>query len=65
MKKKSFFSRLKNYFKEVVVELKKVVWPSWDSVKSNTVVVIVSVLIAAFVLGFIDMALAKVMSLIV
>lgn len=65
MKKKSFFGKVADYFRECYIELKKVVWPSWDSVKSNVVVVIVSVMIAAFVLGFFDMALAKVMSLIV
>ncbi len=65
MKKKSVFSRIFNYFKECYLELKKVVWPSWASVKSNTVVVVVSVLIAALVLGLFDIALVRIIDLIV
>lgn len=59
MKKKSFLSKVGTYFKECYIELKKVVWPSWDSVKSNVVVVVVSVMIVAFILGFFDMALVR------
>lgn len=56
-----FFS----YFKESYVELKKVVWPSWESVKSNTVVVVVSVLVAAVVLGFVDMFITEIFKIII
>jgi len=56
-----FFS----YFKESYVELKKVVWPSWDSVKSNTLVVVVSVLSAAFILGFVDMFIVKILNFVI
>ena len=56
-----FFS----YFKESYVELKKVVWPSWESVKSNTVVVVVSVLVAAIVLGFVDMFITEIFKIII
>lgn len=65
MKKRSFFKAVVSYFKESFVELRRVVWPSWDSVKASTLVVFVSVLITAVILGFFDMALAKLMGLIV
>lgn len=64
MKRKSVFGKVGDYFKESFVELKKVVWPSWDSVKANTLVVIVSVVIVAAVLGFFDIALARLINII-
>lgn len=64
MKRKSVFGKVGDYFKESFVELKKVIWPSWDSVKANTLVVIVSVVIVAAVLGFFDIALARLINII-
>lgn len=45
--KKSFFSRIKKYFKETKSELKKVTWPSWEQLKQNTAVILVFIIIAA------------------
>lgn len=45
--KKSFFSRIKKYFKETKSELKKVTWPSWEQLKQNTGVILVFIIIAA------------------
>ncbi len=42
------------FCKECVGELKKVVWPSRDDVISSVKVVIVSTVIIAIILGFID-----------
>jgi preprotein translocase subunit SecE len=39
---------------EVANELKKVTWPSWDETKMSTVVVIVTSIIAALILGVFD-----------
>jgi preprotein translocase SecE subunit len=49
---------------EVVMELKKVTWPSALETRSATVVVIITVFIMAFFLGFFDFFWAKVLSLI-
>ena len=51
--------RVIQYFKESYAELKKVIWPSRDSVISSTKVVIVSTVIIALVLGFVDFILLR------
>src|SRR5262245_54646488 len=45
---------------EVVVELKKVTWPSRDEVMKSTTVVLICVLFASFVLAGFDLAWGKV-----
>ena len=47
------------FFKDSYSELKRVVWPSREHVASSTRVVIISVLIFAVVLGFVDFLLLK------
>ena len=58
-KKVSFFDKVKNffkgigkYFKDTKSELKKVVWPSKNDVKTNTITVIVVVLVALRIVVF-------------
>ncbi len=53
------FNRIKEFFREVKVELKKVVFPSRDEVIGSTKVVVVLVLIIAVFLGLVDMLLSK------
>ena len=36
--KKSWFSRVKQFWKDTAAELKKVVWPSKEQTKNNTIV---------------------------
>jgi len=45
---------------EVVVELKKVTWPSSTEVKRSTIVVMVCILLASSVLAFFDLVFGKV-----
>jgi len=59
------FGRIKNFFKEVKVELKKVVFPSREEVIGSTKVVVVLVLIVAMFLGLIDLVLSKVIGIVV
>ena len=59
------FGRIKEFFKEVKIELKKVVFPSRDEVIGSTKVVIVLVLIIATFLGLIDMLLSKLVRMVV
>lgn len=51
------------FFKDSYAELKRVVWPSRENVIASTKVVIVSTLIFAVVLGFVDFLLLKGMDL--
>jgi len=57
--------RIKNFFTEVKTELKKVVFPSKEEVIGSTKVVVVMVLIVAVFLGFIDLLLSKLISIVV
>jgi len=54
--------RITEFFQDVKLELKKVVFPPRKEVIGSTWVVIVSVLIAAGFLGIVDMTLGKVMT---
>ena len=57
--------KIKEFFKEVKIELKKVVFPSREEVIGSTKVVLVLVLIIAVFLGFIDQLLTKIVSILV
>jgi len=57
------FRRIAEFFQEVKLELKKVVFPTKKEVIGSTWVVIITVVIAAFFLGLVDMGLGKLMTL--
>jgi len=59
------FSKIKNFFKEVKIELKKVVFPSKGEVIGSTKIVVVLVLIVAVFLGMIDMLLSKIIGMVI
>jgi preprotein translocase subunit SecE len=46
--------KIVQFFKDSYAELKKVVWPSREDVIASTKVVLVSTLVMAGILGFID-----------
>jgi len=56
------FKRMSEFFQDVKLELKKVVFPAKKEVIGSTWVVIVSVLIASVFLGIVDMSLGKFMT---
>jgi preprotein translocase subunit SecE len=56
------FKRISEFFQDVKLELKKVVFPGQKEVIGSTWVVIVSVLIASVFLGIVDMALGRLMT---
>lgn len=51
--------KLINYFKESRQEMKKVVWPSRDTVVASTKVVLVATVAAAIFLGVVDLLLLQ------
>ncbi|NDY72318.1 preprotein translocase subunit SecE [Desulfobacter hydrogenophilus] len=55
----NFFTRTVEFFREVKVELKKVVWPTRKQTTGTTVVVIIFVFIVAVFLGVFDYSLSK------
>ena len=49
--------RIVQFVKECYAELRKVVWPGRDDVISSVIVVLISTMIIAMVLGFFDVLL--------
>jgi preprotein translocase subunit SecE len=56
------FKKISEFFQDVKLELKKVVFPTRKEVIGSTWVVIISVLIASVFLGLVDMSLGKFMT---
>jgi preprotein translocase subunit SecE len=52
-------NKLKEFFREVKVEVKKVVFPSREELIGSTWVVIVTVIIISLFLGVVDLSLSK------
>jgi preprotein translocase subunit SecE len=52
-------NKIKEFFREVKVEVKKVVFPSKDELIGSTWVVIITVVIISLFLGVVDLVLAK------
>ena len=52
--------KVKEFFRDVKVEIKKVVYPSREELTGSTWVVIVAVVVVSFFLGIIDMGLSKI-----
>ncbi len=57
-------SKIVQFFKECVAELRKVVWPSFDDVISSVKVVLVSTVIVAVILGLLDFLFTRGMTLV-
>lgn len=61
---KGLFEKTKQFLKEVRVELKKISWPlKKETVASTSVVLIIVVIVASF-LGLVDMALSRIIKII-
>ncbi|MBI4721230.1 MAG: preprotein translocase subunit SecE [Chitinivibrionia bacterium] len=56
--------KLKTYFTETKVELKKVTWPKMAELKESTKVVIVATLILTAIIGAVDQVLNKIIQLV-
>lgn len=52
-------NKLKEFFREVKIEIKKVVFPSKDELIGSTWVVIITALVISIFLGIVDLGLSK------
>jgi len=52
-------NKVKDFFKEVKVEIKKVVFPSKDELIGSTWVVIITVIVISLFLGIVDLGLTE------
>ena len=55
-----FLTRTREFIQEVLAEFKKVNWPTREQLLNSTVIVLVVTVVLAFFLGFVDIALARV-----
>ena len=62
---KNFGARVSKFFRDTKSELKKVVWPSKADVKTNTLVVLITVAIAAVVMILLDAIFGGILGLII
>lgn len=53
------WKKFKAFLREVPLEMKKVTWPRKDEISESTVIVFISVVFLAIVLGFSDLILGK------
>jgi preprotein translocase subunit SecE len=56
---KGFFARIPQFYRQVVSELRRVVWPTRKQVTTYTVVVMTFVTFMIAVIGLFDVVLAK------
>jgi preprotein translocase subunit SecE len=59
-----FLTRLREFFQEVTAEFRRVNWPSRQEVAASTVVVLVVVLVLSMYLGAVDVALSRLVGVI-
>jgi preprotein translocase subunit SecE len=59
-----FLTRLREFFKEVAAEFRRVNWPSRQEVASSTVVVLAAVFVLSMYLGAVDVALSRLVEVI-
>jgi len=59
-----FLTRLREFFQEVAAEFRRVNWPSRQEVAASTVVVLVVVFVLSMYLGAVDVALSRLVEVI-
>ena len=62
---KNFGARVSKFFRVTKSELNKVVWPSKADVKTNTIVVLITVAVAAVVMILLDAIFGGILGLII
>ena len=55
-----FVARTREFVREVLIEFRKVTWPSRQELLNSTAVVIVVTVVLAFFLGGVDIGLARI-----
>lgn len=58
-----YVDKARDYFKEVMAELKRVTWPSKKETMAATWVVIITVIILSIFLGIVDLGLSQLIKL--
>lgn len=56
--------RLQNYIRDVILELRKVTWPTRDELRGATITVIIFAVICSLFVGAVDFALGYIVRLV-
>jgi preprotein translocase subunit SecE len=56
-------NRIKEFFREVKIEIKKVVFPGKDELIGSTWVVIITIIVISLFLGIVDLGLSKLVAM--
>jgi preprotein translocase subunit SecE len=59
------FTKIKEYFREVIAQLKQTTWPTKESTKNMTLLVVCVAALLALYLGGIDFLLQKIMGILI
>ncbi len=59
------FTKIKEYFREVISQLKQTTWPSKETTKNMTLLVILVATLLAIYLGGIDFLLQEIMGVLI
>lgn len=57
--KPSLFSRIAAWFRSCRAELKKITWSSWSSVRTNTIMVLVTIIVVSAAIGLVDLLFSQ------
>ncbi len=57
--KVKFTDKVKKFWRDYKSEFKKIVWPSKEETTKSTMIVIVSIVVCAIVIGILDFAFSK------
>ena len=52
--KPSLFSRIAAWFRSCKAEMKKITWATWSNVKTNTIMVLITIIVLSAVIGLVD-----------
>ena len=63
-KKQGLFSKIKNFFVDCKIELKKIVWPTQRTVWKNTGIVLVMIFIMGVFVALLDAGLMQLLSMV-
>ncbi len=61
-KKMNLFKKIKNFFVEYKIEIKKIVWPTQKTVLRNTAIVLTMIVIIGLFVAALDTGLMKLLS---
>ena len=63
MKSKKMFTKIGNFLKESVSELKRVIWPNKNELKNSTGTVISTIIIVSIFIGIVDLIFTNILTL--